>query len=280
MTDTPFVSTDWLAAHLQDPALKLVDASWFLPGTPRDPEQEFLSAHIPGAVFFDLDLIAEPNTDLPHMAASAKAFAEAVGLLGISQTDTVIVYDSQGLFSAARVWWNFRIMGADKTFVLEGGLPRWLAEDRPTEAGPAAAIPAVFSPSPIAAQIVGVEVVRRALGDPQQQVVDVRPADRFAGIAPEPRPGLRSGHMPGAFNMPFSELVGESGLEAPDILDQRMRAKGIDPQKPIIASCGSGVTAPIMPLALAAMGINSLRVYDGSWAEWGRPGELPVVTDA
>ncbi len=274
---SPLVSTDWLAEHLGDEVVKVLDASWHLPTANRDPRAEYEAAHIPGAQFYDIDGIATPNTGLPHMAASPVLFAELVGALGISVNDTIVVYDSVGLFSAARAWWNFRIMGAANVFVLDGGLPKWRAEGLPVVSGVVSAATAKFIPSPAPGAVASAEDVLGLLKDGSAQVVDVRPAGRFRGEAPEPRPGLRSGHMPGALNLPSGELVANGRLAEPDVLRQRLAGAGVDINRPVVTSCGSGVTAPLVNLALARLGIDALSVYDGSWAEWGGRDDLPVV---
>ncbi|MBU1174321.1 MAG: 3-mercaptopyruvate sulfurtransferase [Alphaproteobacteria bacterium] len=278
MTASPLVSTDWLAAHLFDADLRIVDGSWYLPSMARDPDAEFLAAHIPGAVRFNPDLIADTSIALPHMLAAPEVFAEAVGGLGISETDTIVVYDGMGLMSAARVWWNFLVMGAKKVFVLDGGLPKWVAEGRVLGAGATAPRPASFHARFDPTGVADAARVLAALDDPAIQVVDVRSAGRFRGEEPEPRPGLRGGHMPGARNLPFPDLIANGRLRDPAELRARFAAAGIDPARPVITSCGSGVTAPIVSLAMAAMGHRPATVYDGSWTEWGGRADLPVVT--
>ena len=278
---SPFVSPDWLHENLSDPNVRVVDATWFLPGTDRNALEEYRRRHIPGAVYFDLDLVADTDTDLPHMVASPEKFSRMVGALGIRDSNKIIVYDGPGMFSAARVWWNFKIMGANDCFVLEGGLTRWLqlglpATDRPS-------IPAHV---PFKARFAEKLVVREAqiqtllaTSDLQGkfQIVDVRPSLRFAGLEPEPRPGVRSGSMPASINLPYSDLVQTDALCPPEVLRERIFAAGIDPSRPIIASCGSGVTAPILCIALASMGIEAMHVYDGSWAQWAAANGNPVI---
>jgi len=276
VTTPPLISTEALAARLGTRGLSIVDASWYLPAMQRDGAAEFRAAHIPGAVHFDLDAIADKTTSLPHMVASPRDFAVAAGGLGISNEDMIVVYDGAGLFSAARVWWNFRIMGAEQVFVLDGGLPKWQTEGRPVESGPARPSPARFMSRSDPHGVADAEVVRAALGDGVTQVVDVRPAARFSGEAPEPRPGLAAGHMPGARNLPFSALVADGALRSTEELAEAMRQAGIDPKRPVISTCGSGVSATIFNLALARLGIDSMTVYDGSWAEWGSRADLPV----
>jgi len=277
--NSPLVSTDWLADNLGDPAIRIVDASWHLPTAERDGGAEFTERHIPGAVFFDIDAIAQPDSDLPHMAADPVRFGEMVGELGISETDTIVIYDSVGLFSAARAWWNFAVMGASEVYVLDGGLPAWLAEDRPVESGPPGITPARFTATPAEGTVIAAEQVLAHLENETAQIVDVRPAGRFAGTTPEPRPGLRSGHMPGGLNLPFANLVAEGRLRSAADLRDAIAAAGIDLDRPVISSCGSGVTAPILNLALAQIGHHAMGVYDGAWAEWGGREDLPVTTD-
>jgi thiosulfate/3-mercaptopyruvate sulfurtransferase len=276
MTSTsPLISTEDLAARLGDPSLRIIDGSWHLDG--RDAAADHLAGRIPGAVRFDMEAVSDHSTDLPHMLPTPEAFAATAGALGVSEGDTVVVYDTAGLFSAPRVWWTFRLMGAKDVRVLDGGLPRWKAEGRAIESGPAATpAPARFSPSPRIGDVADLPAILSALTG-EAQIVDARPAARFSGETPEPRPGLRSGHMPGALNLPFKALLTEDGrmLRGAD-LSARFAEAGLDIDGPIITSCGSGVTAAILTLALAELGRDS-ALYDGSWAEWGGREDTPVA---
>lgn len=275
---SPLISTADLAALLEDPTLRIVDGSWHLDG--RDPLADFDQARLPGAVFFDLEAISDHGSDLPHMLPTPDAFAEAVSALGVSDTDTIIIYDTLGLRSAPRVWWTFRLMGATNVRVLDGGLPLWRAEGLPVVSGPAPApAPASFSASRRGDAVADLPTVLAALTG-EAQILDARPAARFAGQAAEPRAGLRSGHMPGALNLPFATLIGDDGrLLEPEALRARFREVGLDLDRPVITSCGSGVTAAILTLALTVLDVPS-RLYDGSWAEWGSRTDTPVVSAA
>lgn len=277
MMADPIVSTQWLADHLGDPNIKVVDAPFYLPGDPRTPQGEFEKEHIPGAVLFDLEQIKDNANPLPHMLAAPEAFAEAVGGLGVSDRDTVVVYDHVGLLSAGRVWWNFRAMGHDDVFVLDGGLPRWISEGRPLARGPERPARQTFTPVFRPALVRDVEQVQEAL-KAGVQVLDARARDRFQGAAPEPRPGLPSGHMPGAFNTPHGELVAGGALKGVDELAALFRGEGVDIAKPIIASCGSGVSAAVIALALARLGQWDAPLYDGSWTEWASRKDTAIVT--
>ncbi len=270
------VSTDWLAEHLRDRNVIAVDSSYFLPTQHRDARAEYCDGHIPGAVFFEIDAIADDSTELPHMLPGTTHFSKAVSALGIGDGDTVVAYDSAGLFSAARVWWTFRIFGTKKAFILDGGLPKWKAEGRPLEKGDAERPLKKFTAEMNVGAVATLADVRMALTDDSAQVVDARSAERFAGKAPEPRPGLHSGHMPGSFNVPYSRLVENGRLVPRERIEAAFKDAGVDLDKPVITSCGSGLTAAILTLALESIGREPKGLYDGSWAEWGSRPDLPV----
>lgn len=275
---SPFVSTEWLATNLAAPDLVIVDGSWHLPPSGRNGKTEFLERHIPGAVFFDIDAISDHSTTLPHMLPTPTAFAAAVGALGISDGLRIVVYDGSGLFSAPRVWWTFKAFGAREVLILDGGLPKWLAEGRPTDSGPANRSAAVFSARLDRTIVADIETVAGAAASGSAQVLDARPANRFSGAAPEPRPGIASGHIPGSFNLPFGEIVKEGHMVTPDAIRAAVTAAGVDLDRPVITSCGSGVSAAILWVALESIGKRPAALYDGSWAEWASR-DRPIATD-
>jgi thiosulfate/3-mercaptopyruvate sulfurtransferase len=276
MTD-PMITTDTLAALMGAPDLKIVDASWHMDG--RDGRALYEQAHIPGAVFFDIDAISDRSSALPHMLATPAAFAAAVGALGITEHDDIVVYDQAGLFSAARAWWNLRLMGARRVRVLDGGLPKWTAEGRPVEAGAVPAATKLFQPSFRPEWVKDLEAVRRNIGEGAFQLLDARSALRFKAEAPEPRAGVRGGHVPGSLSLPFGAVLNpDATLKSVEALGAVFAHAGVELDRPIAASCGSGVTAPILALALARLGREDTAIYDGSWTEWGGRADTPVAT--
>jgi thiosulfate/3-mercaptopyruvate sulfurtransferase len=277
---SPLVTTDWLAEHLGEPGLVVLDGSWHMPDAGRDSKAEYAQGHIPGAVFFDIDQISDHATSLPHMLAAPSDFATAVRRLGVESDSTVVVYDSVGVFSAPRVWWSFRAMGHDRVFVLDGGLKKWLAEGHPIEAGWREAAHGEFKAHFRPELVQNLAGVRQVLEGGAAQVVDARSAARFRGEAPEPRYGVREGHMPGALNAPWSGLAADDGtLQPAAALRAAFEAAGVDLARPIVTTCGSGISAAILALALAVLGREDVPVYDGSWSEWGAADAgTPVAT--
>lgn len=269
----PLVSTAWLTERLGAPGLRIVDASWYLPAMNRDGKAEFGQGHIPGAIFFDLDEISDRSSDLPHMLPDPAGFETAMAALGVSNDDEIVVYDGGGLFSAPRVWWMLRIFGAPNVHVLDGGLPKWKSEGRPLEQGAASPAPSRFSATFKTSAVAGMADVAQALESRSAQVLDMRPAGRFSGETPEPRPNLSSGHMPGALSLPASDLISNGSLKPTEQLLDAFRRAGVDPDKPLITSCGSGVSAAIANLALEVAGKPQPKLYDGSWTEWASRGK-------
>lgn len=278
MTTPALVATDWLAERLGDAAVRVLDGSYHLPATKRDAAAEFEAGHIPGAIFFDIEAVSDHSSDLPHMLPTADAFAEAVGAMGIDNRTHVVVYDAYGLMSAARVWWMFRHFGHDLVSVLDGGFPKWKRENRPVQSGKAAIGARRFKATPRPALVRSKDDVLVAVASSSVQIVDARAAGRFAGTAPEPRAGLRGGHIPGSKNLPYNQLLdAATGTVLPPLeLARQFASAGIDTTKPTIASCGSGVTACVLALGLYQLGAENTSIYDGSWSEWGLEGGPPV----
>ncbi len=278
---SPLVSTQWLADNLGRPGVVVLDATYHLPTAKRDARGEYTREHIPGALFFDIDTIADPNSPLPHMLPPPESFARTVEALGIGSDDHVVAYDSYGLMSAARPWWMFRVFGHDRVSVLDGGLAKWKREGRPVTDAKSAPAPAKrFQARPRPDLVRGKDQLLGNLKARSEQVLDARAAGRFQGTAPEPRAGLRSGHIPGSLNLPYNRLVdGKTQTVLPrEALLEEFSKSGVDLREPIVTSCGSGVTACVLALGLELAGARHVAVYDGSWSEWGLPGNTPVET--
>ena len=276
----PLVSTEWLAAHLNDANVKLLDATFKLPGILPLPKDDYLAAHIPGAVYFDVDAVSDHSDPLPHMFPSADQFGRDVGGLGVSNGDTVVIYDSGGWVAAPRVWWMFLSYGHRDVRILNGGLKKWRAEGRPVESGEVKAKPATFKASYDARRVRSIEQMIANVKSRAEQVIDARAADRFEGRAAEPRPGIRSGHIPGALNLPYNNLFdAATGTMKPlDDLRKAFASAGVDTARPIVTSCGSGVSAAVLTLALYRLGVENSALYDGSWSEWGKADGPAIAT--
>jgi thiosulfate/3-mercaptopyruvate sulfurtransferase len=272
------VSTEWLADNLGQARLVVVDGSWYLPAEKRDPKAEYAAGHIPGAVYFDIDTIADTTSPLPHMFPSAESFAQAVGRLGIANTDRIVCYDGGSMSAAGRVWWMFRAFGHGRVAILNGGSGKWRREGRAVTAALPDPAPQAYEARLDPALVRSVEDVLAIAADGAEQILDARSAGRFQGTAPEPRAGLRSGHMPGASNLPYTDLLAEDGTMRPtDELTTLFAASGINLEEPVVCSCGSGVSATVLLLGLYLLGHEGGSLYDGSWSEWGSREDTPVV---
>jgi len=274
------VSTDWLAEHIAAPDIRVVDGSYYLPLEGLDPRLEFEAHHIPGAVFFDIDEIADTSVDLPHMLPAPEKFSARVRKLGLGDGVRIIAYDQRGLFSAARVWWTFRLFGHSDVSVLDGGLVKWMAEGRPVEEGPARPVERHFTARMNSLMVRDRDQVLGNIDSGREQLVDVRSRGRFEGTEPDPRPGLRQGHIPGSRNLPFTELLNRETqtLLPVEQLRERFAAAGIDMKRPVITTCGSGITAAVLAFGLHIADHKDISLYDGSWAEWGDPeADLPTA---
>jgi thiosulfate/3-mercaptopyruvate sulfurtransferase len=281
MTDAsfgPVVSTAWLGEHLGELGLRVIDATWYLPALQRDARAEFREAHVPGAVYFDIDAIADRESGLPHMLPDATTFGEAVGALGIGDGDRIVVYAGKYLSASARVWWTFRVFGHERVAVLDGGFPRWREEGRPVQAGDARPAAGRFTARFRPELVASLEDVRRNLETHRMQVLDARSPGRFAGTEPEPRPGLRGGHIPGSLSLPYDRLFRQEDgtLLPPGDLRRLFEDARVELGRPVVTTCGSGVTACVLALGLQLVGRHDVRVYDGSWAEWGGRADVPV----
>jgi len=279
-TDDPLVSTEWLAAHLGDPQVKLLDASFKMPGVMPRPSEDYLAAHIPGAVYFDVEEVCDRTDTRPHMYPDAAQFAGDVAAMGVSSGDTVVVYDAGGWVAAPRAWWMFLSFGHHNVRILEGGLKKWQAEGRPIESGKPSPKPGAFSAKLDPNYLRSKQQLVANLDNGAEQVIDARAADRFEGRVPEPRPGLRAGHIPGSRNLPYNELfdAGTGLMKSRDALREAFTRAGVDLDRPIVTSCGSGVSALVLTLALYRLGVRGTALYDGSWSEWGMQDGPPVAT--
>ncbi|MDQ0135108.1 thiosulfate/3-mercaptopyruvate sulfurtransferase [Neorhizobium galegae] len=272
------VSSEWLHNELGSPDLKILDASFYLPAQNRDADAEYAAGHIPGAIRFDHDKVADHSTGLPHMVPAPEVFAEAVGQMGIRENDRIVIYDGPGIFSSPRGWWLFRIMGASQVFVLDGGIDGWKAEGRPLETTIPSPEPVTFTPNFRVDKVIDFQTMLSIVSDGTRQIADARPAGRFAGTDPEPRAGMRSGHMPGALSLPSGTFSVNGKLRSLPELQKAIEDAGIDFGQPVVTSCGSGITAAIITLALESLGHEDNALYDGSWSEWGSRQDTPVVT--
>ena len=271
------IDADWLESRLGTPGLSVLDASWYLPVQKRDARAEYEAAHIPGAIFFDQDAVVDPDSELPHTLPDPATFARLVGSMGVSADDTIVVYDGPGMFSAPRVWWMFRVMGIFQVYVLDGGFDRWKAAGRPVTAEQTKIAPNIFHVDFDPSRVATLDEMKKIVTTGESQIADARPVGRFTGEDPEPRAGVRGGHMPGARSLPASTLSKDGKLLPPEELKKRFDEAGIDLSKPVVTSCGSGITAAVITLALETLGHSANRLYDGSWTEWGGRSDTPVV---
>ncbi|MGA8900548.1 3-mercaptopyruvate sulfurtransferase [Bradyrhizobium sp.] len=280
MANDPLVSTEWLASHINDTNVKLLDATFKLPGILPLPKDDYLAAHIPGAVYFDVDAVSDHSDPLPHMFPSAEQFGRDVGALGVSNSDTVVIYDAGGWVAAPRVWWMFLSYGHRDVRILNGGLKKWRAEGRPVQAGEVTAKPATFNATYDERRVRSIKQMIANVASRAEQVIDARAVERFEGRAPEPRPGIRSGHIPGALNLPYNNLFDAAAgtMKPHDELKKAFADAGVDTAKPIVTSCGSGVSAAVLTLALYRLGVENTGLYDGSWSEWGKADGPAIAT--
>ncbi|MCD7111644.1 3-mercaptopyruvate sulfurtransferase [Rhizobium sp. DKSPLA3] len=272
------VSSDWLQARLGDAGLRIVDASWYLPAHKRDPKAEYAAGHVPGAIFFDHDGLSDATSGLPHTLPTPDAFAASVGALGIAEMDMIVVYDGPGFFSAPRAWWMFRVMGAKEVYVLDGGLDGWKSEGRPVTTETPPVSPATFHPTFDAHAVTSFTEMTQIVGEGSRQIADARSLGRFTGEEAEPRAGMRSGHMPGALSLPAGGFAANGHFKSLPELQKLVADAGIDLDKPVVTSCGSGITAAIITLALQSLGHTDNTLYDGSWSEWGSRADTAIAT--
>ena len=273
------VTTQWLAEHLDAPDVRIVDGSWYLPADGRDPRAEYAERHIPGAVFFDIDDISDEKNPLPHMLPSPEKFSSRVRKLGLGDGVRIVVYDGGNMMAAARVWWMFRVFGHEDIAVLDGGLPKWMSEGRPVDDAPVIPRERHFTARMNTFLVRDLEQMRRNIDSAREQVVDARGPGRFAGSEPEIRPGLRSGHIPGSVNLPYASLLRpDATVRSDEDIRAALAGIGVDPARPVATTCGSGISASFLALALNLIGARNVAVYDGSWTEWGGREDTPVAT--